>query len=82
MNKDIMLKINLGDTLTIKSLDQNLTTTVNNDPTKPYMGIGLANDLRVNSVTANRFSAGNVTISNNGINAGNQKNNQRCRWYN
>ena len=66
-------KINLGDTLTIKSLDQNLTTTVNNDPTKPYMGIGLANDLRVNSVTANRFSAGNVTISNNGINAGNQK---------
>ena len=66
-------KINLGDTLTIKSLDQNLITTVNNDPTKPYMGIGLANDLRVNSVTANRFSAGNVTISNNGINAGNQK---------
>ena len=66
-------KINLGDTLTIKSLDQNLTTTVNNDPAKPYMGIGLANDLRVNSVTANRFSAGNVTISNNGINAGNQK---------
>lgn len=61
--------VKMGSTLNVQTTNNNLTATVS----QGNVTLGLADDLTVNSVRANTFTAGNVSVSTNGVNAGGQK---------
>ena len=61
--------VQMGSTLNVKTTNNNLTATVS----KGNVTIGLSDDLTVNSVRANTFNAGDVSVSKAGVNAGGQK---------
>ena len=61
--------IQMNDTLTVQSGNNNLTATVN--PNK-IVNLTLSDNLNVNSVTSNLYKTGDVNISSSGINAGNK----------
>ena len=61
--------VKMGSTLNVKTTNSNLTSTVS----EGNVTLGLADDLTVNSVRANTFTAGDVSVSTNGVNAGGQK---------
>lgn len=61
--------IKMGSTLNVKTTNSNLTSTVS----EGNVTLGLADDLTVNTVKANEFKAGDVSVSTNGVNAGGQK---------
>lgn len=61
--------IKMGSTLNVKTTNSNLTSTVS----EGNVTLGLADDLTVNTVKANEFKAGDVSVSTTGVNAGGQK---------
>ena len=61
--------VQMGSTLNVKTTNNNLTATVS----KGNVTLGLSDDLTVNSVRANTFNAGDVSVSKAGVNAGGQK---------
>lgn len=61
--------VKMGSTLNVKTTNSNLTSTVS----EGNVTLGLADDLNVNSVRANTFTAGDVSVSTTGVNAGGQK---------
>ena len=61
--------VKMGSTLNVKTTNSNLTATVS----QGNVTLGLADDLNVNSVRANTFTAGDVSVSTTGVNAGGQK---------
>lgn len=61
--------VKMGSTLNVKTTNSNLTSTVS----QGNVTLGLADDLNVNSVRANTFTAGDVSVSTTGVNAGGQK---------
>ena len=61
--------VKMGSTLNVKTTNSNLTSTVS----EGNVTLGLADDLTVNTVKANEFKAGDVSVSTTGVNAGGQK---------
>ena len=61
--------VKMGGTLNVKTTNNNLTSTVS----EGNVTLGLSDDLTVNSVRANTFNAGDVSVSKAGVNAGGQK---------
>ena len=61
--------VKMGSTLNVQTTNNNLTATVS----QGNVTLGLADDLTVNSVRANTFTAGDVSVSTTGVNAGGQK---------
>ena len=61
--------VKMGSTLNVQTTNNNLTATVS----QGNVTLGLADDLTVNTVKANEFKAGDVSVSTTGVNAGGQK---------
>lgn len=61
--------VKMGSTLNVQTTNNNLNATVS----QGNVTLGLADDLTVNSVRANTFTAGDVSVSTTGVNAGGQK---------
>ena len=61
--------VKMGSTLNVQTTNNNLTATVS----QGNVALGLADDLTVNTVKANEFKAGDVSVSTTGVNAGGQK---------
>ena len=59
----------LGSTVSVKGDGKNITTTADENGVK----VSMKDDIKVNSVTANKVKVGDVNINENGINAGGKR---------